>query len=196
MLVSKALHRGISARAMQIAVWVVVCAFQLQNAGAQELNAPNNYVLSTGDIISISVYDEDDLSFERVTISESRVINYPFLGQLTLTGLTVAELEESIRKGLVDGEYLIRPEVTVAIVQYRSFYVDGEVNRPGGYPYEPGLTLRKAVTLAGGFTERGSRTRITIISEGDDDDDNEDRDITLETSVKPGDVITVAQRFF
>jgi len=194
MLVSKAIHRGISARAMQIALWAVVCAFQLQNAGAQEQNVPYNYVLNTGDIISISVYDEDDLSFERVTISESRVINYPFLGQLMLTGLTVAELEESIRKGLVDGEYLIRPEVTVAIVQYRSFYVDGEVNRPGGYPYEPGLTLRKAVTLAGGFTERGSRTRITIISEGDND--NEDRDITLETSVKPGDVITVAQRFF
>jgi len=192
MQVSNALPSRIAVRFFMLCL---VCASQLQlTATAQD--EPFNYILSTGDIISISVYDEDDLSFERVTISESRVINYPFLGQLTLTGLSVTELEESIRKGLVEGEYLIRPEVTVAIVQYRSFYVDGEVNRPGGYPYEPGLTLRKAVALAGGFTERGSRSRIAIISEGDDENSGTDRDITLESSIKPGDVITVAQRFF
>jgi len=175
-------------------LFMLVAFFSSALIHAQD--AELDYVLSTGDIISISVYGEDDLSFDRVSISDAGVLNYPFLGQLTLSGLTVSELEESIRKRLVDEEYLIQPEVTVAVEQYRSFYVDGEVNRPGGYPYEPGLTLRKAVTLAGGFTERASRSNIEIISEGEVESSRRSRDISLESAVKPGDVITVAQRFF
>lgn len=196
MQASKFDYTIINRNVQQLALLLLsLCLFQ-PLALAQAQDASLNYVLSTGDVISISVYDEEDLSFDRITLSEAGVINYPFLGQLTLSGLTVAQLEESIHRRLVDEEYLIQPEVTVAVVQYRSFYVDGEVNRPGGYPYEPGLTLRKAVTLAGGFTERASRTNIKIISDGDVETSARDSDIDLESPVKPGDVITVAQRFF
>lgn len=168
---------------------------------AQQDIQTNRYVLGAGDQIKISVYDEQDLSFDQVRLGDSGTITYPFLGEIKVNGLTTTELESAIAIGLIDGEYLIQPEVTVTIMEYRQFYIDGEVNRPGGYPFEPGLTLRKAVTLAGGFTERASRSKITIISDIQDLSSNENARITnvnvsLSTLVKPGDTITVEQRFF
>jgi len=169
-------------------------------AVAQEPDYFSRYVLGAGDQISISVYDEEDLSFELVRLGESGTITYPFLGELRVSGLTTVDLEAVIARGLIDGEFLIQPEVTVSIIQYRPFYIDGEVNNPGGYPFEPGLTLRKAVTLAGGFTERASRSRISIIPEAGavnaQTQAQRRDDISLETEIEPGDTITIAQRFF
>lgn len=154
------------------------------------------YRLDAGDIISISVYEEDDLTME-VEIGDSGVITYPLLGEVQVRGLTIAELDTRITSRLIDEEYLIRPDVTINMVEYRPFYIDGEVEEPGGYPYEPGLTLRRAVSLAGGFTERASRTRIEVINdEGERAELGSSEDEVLATPVRPGDTITVNQRFF
>ena len=80
--------------------------------------------------------------------------------------LTVAKLEQLITSGL-KGRYLVNPDVTVSIKEHRPFYVDGEVKKPGGYSYHPALTVRKAVALAGGFTEWASRKNIKIIRSTD-----------------------------
>lgn len=154
------------------------------------------YRLDAGDIISISVYEEEDLTME-VEIGDSGVITYPLLGEVQVRGLTIAELDIRITSRLIDEEYLIRPDVTINMVEYRPFYIDGEVEEPGGYPYEPGLTLRRAVSLAGGFTERASRTRIEVINdEGERAELGSSEDEVLGTPVRPGDTITVNQRFF
>ncbi len=168
--------------------WVSSSAIQ-----AQETSSRQDYRLDAGDIISISVYEESDLSFGAIRVTESGEMNYPLLGRLVLKGLTVGELEQKVRDDLVNGEFLIQPEVTVSIVEYRPFYIDGEVNNAGGYPYEPGLTVRMAVSIAGGFTDRASRTRISIITS---DQDTTGRSVNLDTLIKPGDVVTVGQRFF
>ncbi len=156
----------------------------------------SNYILGANDIIAISVYDEDDLSFEEIRILDSGKITYPFLGEVLAAGNTVNSLEDLIRNGLVDREFLVDPAVTVSIVEYRPFYIDGEVEDPGSYPFEPGLTLRRAISIAGGFTERASRNGITVHAEGLPDGAEPASHDSMDVPVKPGDVITIRERFF
>lgn len=168
--------------------------FSLFTIGSQA--QVSNYILGANDIIAISVYDEDDLSFEEIRILDSGKITYPFLGEVVAAGNTVNSIEDLIRNGLIEGEFLINPAVTVNIVEYRPFYIDGEVEEPGSYPYEPGLTLRRAISIAGGFAERGARSGITVHSEGAPEDAEPQSYDSLETPVKPGDAITIRERFF
>jgi polysaccharide export outer membrane protein len=82
----------------------------------------------------------------------------------------------------------------VSIIEYRNFYVNGEVENSGGFPFKPGLNVRKAISLAGGFTDRASKRNIFIVH--DDDDGKTPNRVTLNSSVKPGDSITIEQSFF
>ena len=150
------------------------------------------YRLGPGDEINISVFDEVELSMV-VRLNDTGRLNYPFLGELEVEGLTVAELEQLITGGL-KGPYLINPVVTVSIGEYRPFFVLGEVLTPGGFPYQPRLTVERAVALAGGFTERASRNKIEVIRADDPDDAAEQ--VRLSDPVYPGDVITVRQGLF
>lgn len=163
---------------------------------ASVLGQESDYVLGPNDIIAISVYMEEDLSFEEIRIGDTGRINYPFLGEIQASGSTVSGFEFLIRRGLIDGEFLIDPAVTVRIVQYRPFFIDGEVEAPGAYPFEPGLTLRKAISIAGGFTERASRRGIEILPEGAGQDAKPDVTDNLDIALHPGDIITVEERFF
>ena len=123
------------------------------NIGFAEGN--DSYRLGTGDRIFIQVFDEQDLTME-TRVSSSGVINYSFLGQLQVAGRNSGELENEITGLLRDG-YLVNPSVNVSVLEYRPFFINGEVVRPGGYPYQPGLTLEKAIALAGGLTDRASK---------------------------------------
>ncbi len=162
------------------------------DAMADALTSPDAYKLGPGDQILINVFGEDDLSMD-FQLNDTGTLNYPFLGELTVAGLSVTELEQLITRGL-KGPYLVNPDVTVSIKEYRPFYLHGEVERPGGIPYQPGLTLEKAIALGGGFTERASKKKITVIRAGDTDQIA--RPIKLNAPVHAGDVITVPQSFF
>ena len=153
--------------------------------------AGSNYRLNTGDRIKITVYGEDDLSME-TTLGDSGVINYPFLGEIAIEGMTIKKLENYIRQNL-DGDYLINPNVHVSIEEYRPFYINGQVKTPGGYPYQPGLTIQRAVSLAGGFTERASKKNTFIVHENRPQSRIR---ASLYMKVKPGDIITVEESFF
>lgn len=159
-------------------------------------SAETRYELGAGDLISISVYDEDDLSLEKVRIGLSGFISYPLLGDVRVAGLSPKELEDKLVEGL-KGPYLLDPSVTVSVVEYRPFYVTGEVEKPGSYAFHPGLTVDKAISVAGGFTERASKSRVYVLH---DDADPADEDAKVQVKlidvVRPGDVITVEQSFF
>ncbi len=152
----------------------------------------SSYSLGVGDRIYIQVFGEKDLSVEAL-LNDAGSFSYPFLGELNVKDLTVSQLEQLIIDGL-KGPYLVDPKVSVTILQYRRFYVRGEVEKPGGFPYEPGLTLQKAVSLAEGFTDRASRSKFYIVSDNDDAD--EPQLATLNTLIKPGDIITIEESFF
>lgn len=153
----------------------------------------SNYRLGAGDVVSVQVLGEDDLKRERIRLSDAATISYPILGEIRLAGKTVGELERLIRDGL-KGSYLVDPQVTVTINEYRNFFVNGQVEKPGGYPFFPGLTVRKAIALAGGFRERASKEKIFVIREGDQKQTS--NRVDLNAPVNPGDIITVEESFF
>jgi len=176
-----------------LAVAGLLALFVAAGAHGQDAGSISNYRLASGDVISIQVLGEDDLKREKIRLSDAATISYPILGEIKLFGKTVAELEALIRDGL-KGRYLVNPQVTVTIVEYRNFFINGQVERPGGYPYSPGLTVRKAVSIAGGFKERASKEKIFVIS--DDDRSQTPRRVDQNSVVKPGDIITVEESFF
>ncbi len=151
-----------------------------------------NYRLGAGDKIHIQVYGEPDLSIDAV-VGDSGRISYPFLGEIQVKGKTIHELERLITKGL-KGDYLVNPEVTVTITEYRPFYVNGWVKQPGSFPFQPGMTVRKAISLAGGFGERANKRALTVVH--GDDPEGRPEQIRLDDQLRPGDIITVGRSFF
>jgi polysaccharide export outer membrane protein len=160
-----------------------------QTAGA---GAVNDYRLGVGDRLRITVHGEDDLTID-ARIEQIGSITYPFLGEIPSVGLTVSELERRITQGL-RGDYLLHPEVRVLVVEYRKFYVLGQVKLPGGYSYTPGLTVRKAATLAGGFTDRASSNKIFLMRENDPKQDR--LKVDMDAPVGPGDTVMVEEGLF
>jgi len=162
-------------------------------AGPTWAQVEDNYTLNAGDSVRIYVYGEEDLSFDTLLIGQNGRISYPFLGELAVTGKTASQLQAEITAGLTP-DYLVDPRISVSVVKYRPFFVNGEVKQPGGVDFQPGLTLRKAISLAGGFTERANKKGALVIS--DSDPDRKEREVDLDYNVKPGDIITVRDTFF
>jgi len=164
-------------------------------AGAQPpaANVLSSYRLGVGDIISVRVFGEDDLSRDKVKVTDAGSVAYPVLGEIKVLGRTVGELEKLVADGL-RGRYLVNPRVTVTIDEYRQFFVDGQVGKTGGYPYQPGLNVAKAISLAGGLRERASVNKIYIVREGDKPQNR--IKVDMSTEVRPGDILTIEESFF
>lgn len=156
--------------------------------GADSLES---YRLSAGDKVRVAVFGEDDLTVTS-QVSARGTISYPLLGELNVRGLTPGDIEELVASRL-RGPYLVNPRVTVSIEEYRQFFVMGQVNKPGSYAYLPGLTVRKAISVAGGYTERASRSKTYVVSEGDT---KQERKVGQDDQIGPGDTIIVKESFF
>lgn len=172
---------------------ILVCLFVLPTFAQSSSSSISNYRLGAGDVITIQVLGEDDLTRRSIRLSDAATISYPILGEIRLAGKTVGELERIIADGL-RGRYLVNPQVTVSIDEYRRFFINGQVGQPGGYPYAPGLSVLKAITIAGGFKERAAQDKIFIVRESDAEQKRVQVD--LKAPVYPGDVITVEESFF
>lgn len=151
----------------------------------------DDYHLGTGDKIEIIVYGEDDLSM-KLKIGKAGLVNFPYIGEVKLTGGTPSEIETEIEKRL-RGDYLLNPMVTVNLESFRLFYISGEVEQPNGYEYQPRLTVEQAIAMAGGFTDRADKGDINIRS-GSTLELIEDVELTH--PVNPGDTVIVEQSFF
>jgi protein involved in polysaccharide export with SLBB domain len=119
------------------------------------------------------------------------VLSYPFIDALTLKGKTIGQVKRQIVTGL-KGDYLINPEVTVTVLEYRQFFVNGRVKKPGAFAFQPGITVQKSISLAGGFDTRANKDDI-YLTRGDNE---ETVKITPEALIQPGDVVTVERGFF
>jgi len=153
----------------------------------------SDYRVDTGDRVSVTVYQEPDLSVAGVRVNSKGIISYPLLGELHVSGLTSQELHDLVKEKLRDG-YINNPSVTVSIDSYRLYFIKGEVKRPGGYSFVDGLTVAKAVALAGGFTERASQRSISLVRESDPENPLES--IGANMAILPGDIVTVGESFF
>lgn len=154
-------------------------------------SSPDNYVLGQGDEISILVFDEPDLTLDAL-VGASGFINYSYLGNIQVANKTPLQLEEHIA-GLLENGYLVNPAVNVSVKTFRPFFIGGEVRNPGSYPFQPGLTLEKAIALAGGLSERASTRRMYIVKAGASAGQQK---IELSDAVGPGDTITIQEGFF
>jgi polysaccharide biosynthesis/export protein VpsN len=96
-----------------------------------------------------------------------------------------------VTNGLLQ-DVLVNPNVSVSIVKYRDFYIGGEVKKSGAYPYQPGLTVKQAITLAGGVTEWASSSKYEILREGGSVPDSASNN----TYVRPGDTVTILEGLF
>lgn len=152
--------------------------------------AQESYQLGVGDRIKITVFEEADMSFE-LAVDESGVFSYPYLGDIRLIGKTTAQLEDELIAGL-KGPVLVKPNISISVVEYRTFSIGGEVNTPGSYPYSPNLTVKQAINLAGGVTDWSNGKRFTLertkIIPGEK--------LSSETRVYPGDTLTILPRRF
>ncbi len=151
----------------------------------------SEYVLGHGDRIRVTVFGHEDLSGEFL-VSENGTIAMPLVGVLDFSGATVSEAQEMVVEALKP-DYLLNPRVSVEVLEYRPFYIIGEVNNPGPYPYVSGMTVREAVALGGGFTYRARTNRVMIIRATDDT--RAERPIPVTDEVLPGDVVRVTERF-
>jgi protein involved in polysaccharide export with SLBB domain len=152
-----------------------------------------DYKLGAGDKVRIIVFGENDLTGEFFVPGGSGTISFPLIGDVAASGLTVGQLQTEIEAKLRDG-YLKDPHVSIEVLNYRPFYILGEVTKPGEYPYTNGLTVLNAVATANGFTYRAD-TRHVFIKHATEGAGHE-YPLTSSTPVAPGDTIRISERFF
>ncbi|KIC58099.1 polysaccharide biosynthesis protein [Brevundimonas nasdae] len=162
------------------------------DAAAAETRTLGDYQLDAGDKIRLNVFGEEELSGEFV-VSSAGLLSIPLAGDIPAKGRTIQEVQRSVEAALRAG-YILNPQVSAEVLTYRPFYVLGEVNKPGTYPYAAGLTVLNAVATAGGFTYRGDTRRIFIRRDGSQRE--EVYKVTSTLQVAPGDTLRIAERLF
>ncbi len=150
------------------------------------------YRVGIGDRLKIVVFGEPDLSGE-FEVGAGGAISMPLLGDLPAKGQTVQQLSSSLTQRLDDG-YLKDPKVSIQVLNYRSFFVHGEVKGGGELTFKNGLTIGDAIAMAGGYSYRADQTFVYLRREGG----AEAEAIALDAPIPvlPGDNIQVPERFF
>ncbi len=150
------------------------------------------YHLDSGDRLRIVVFAEENLT-RSYSIDGGGFISMPLIGAVRARGATTFELERRIA-GRLRRKYVKDPKVTVEVQDYRPFFILGEVRRPGQFPYVSGMTVRTAVAIAGGYTERARERKVKLTRRVNG------RETTFKVrdsyTVLPGDTIYVTERFF
>lgn len=152
------------------------------------------YKLDSGDKLRITVFNEENLTGE-YAVSTTGLISFPLIGDIPAAGKDVADVQEMIRSRLAAG-YINDPRVAVEVLEYRTFYILGEVNKPGEYPYRTNLTVEQAVAAAGGYTYRANRKRYDITHRDTDETVRLKFKESDKLKVAPGDTIHILERFF
>jgi protein involved in polysaccharide export with SLBB domain len=176
------------------ALAVVVAALLVVSVGATPASATDGtaYKLGPGDKVRVTVFNEKDLSGD-FDVNDQGQIALPLIGAVKVAGRTISGVENLITQRY-GKDYLVDPHVNVEVLNYRPFFILGEVKNPGSYPYQNGMTVVNAVALAGGYTPRADKGGIYI--EHGNDQKGQEHQAKEGTPVLPGDVIHVPERFF
>lgn len=147
------------------------------------------YRLGPGDRLEIKVLGADELNGQ-YTVQDDGTIRMLLIGEVPASGLTADQVQNEIEQKLRTGQYLTHPHASVAIVNYRPFYILGEVASPGGYPYVSGMKVLSAIAAAHGYTYRANENYVIITRNG------EALKASSLTSIQPDDIIRVPERYF
>ena len=152
----------------------------------------DDYRLGAADKVRILVYNEPNLSGE-FAVNSGGYLALPLIGDVLAVNRTTTDIRQEIERRLSDG-YLRSPQVSIDVLQFRPFYILGEVNKPGDYPYSAGLTVLKAVATANGFTYRADQKHVFLKHPGDTAERK--YTVTSDIPLQPGDTIRIAERYF
>lgn len=155
---------------------------------------PIEYKLAAGDDVRISVFGEDRFTNE-YQVSTDGNISFPLIGSVEADGLSEGELRRSIEAALGNG-FLNNPRVAVEVINYRPFFIMGEVNNAGKFEYSDGITVFQAVALAGDFTYRADKREVFIRRVGDAQEKSYSLVDGREIYVAPGDTLRIGERYF
>jgi polysaccharide export outer membrane protein len=170
----------------------VVYAAPMPGPVAQPVRYDSAYHLDAGDKLRVVVYGQEGLT-NTYAIDAAGSITMPLIGAVAARGRTPAGLAAEITAKLRNG-YIRDPSVAVEIDSYRPFFILGEVQAPGQYPYVPNMTVESAVAIAGGFTPRAKRNMVTVTHT---DAGGPGRYVVpMGTSLSPGDTVYVGERWF
>lgn len=150
------------------------------------------YRLGAADKVRVNVFGEEALTGEFI-VGGSGKVSLPLIGEVQASGLTIGQFQEEIAQALRQG-YINEPRVSAEVLNYRPFYILGEVKKPGEYPYTNNLTVLNAVATAEGFSYRAN-TRVVYIKRADGAGEQA-FPLTTATQVAPGDTIRIGERFF
>ena len=154
--------------------------------------ADGGYRIGAGDKVLVSVMGETDLSGEHLVDGTGAII-LPFLGQITLAGLTSNEASRMIATGLRRG-YFRRPQVSVQVIATRPVYITGEVTQAGAYSYQPGMTVQNAVAVAGGYGVRADRASALLTRKSTTG--TQTYRVPVTAQLFPGDILLIRERWF
>jgi protein involved in polysaccharide export with SLBB domain len=149
----------------------------------------SSYHLGPGDRVEIKVLGADELNGQ-YSVQDDGTIRMLMVGEVPAAGFTPEQVQAKIEDKLRAGRYITQPHASVAVLNYRPFYILGEVARPGGYPYVSGMKVLSAVAAGGGYTYRANQDYVIITRNGED----AKGDILI--SIQPDDIIRVPERYF
>ncbi|SDG15308.1 polysaccharide export outer membrane protein [Limimonas halophila] len=168
----------------------VIAAVSVLVSGAVAAGDAGRYRLTAGDRLEIQVHGHERLTTE-ATLDGTGAVSLALVGEVRLAGLTAGQAAERIA-GAYERGYLDTARVSVRVLNHRPVFVLGEVEEPGRYDYERGLTVLQAVALAGGYSYRADPDDITVVRGRS----GKRRDAGETTRLLPGDTVRVGQRFF
>ncbi len=163
-----------------------------QESPATDADAVSGYQLGPRDSISVTVFNHPDLSGEFVLDGDGR-FSMPLIGVVDAAGKTPVELEEVLLNRF-SPDYLVNPRISIEVSNYRPYYLIGEVQNTGSFPYVAGITYLTAIAMAGGYTYRAKKDVVYVIRANDPE--QEEIKLDANEKVQPGDIIRVAERLF
>lgn len=152
----------------------------------------NGYRIGAGDRLRIVVMGQQELSGTYV-VDPAGNISMPLIGSFGVAGLTPPEVERKVTRLLAAG-YLRNPSVSVQPLALRPFYILGEVQQAGSYPYQPGMTVQNAIAVARGYTPRADKGKVLITRRTNQG--TRTYKVPVTTQIYPGDIIFVRERWF
>lgn len=132
-------------------------------ATAVDVEEAPDTTLGAGDVFDVRVYGEEELS-KTFRVASDGSIDFPLLGVLVVRGMTPSEVSHLLEKGLRDQEYIRSPQISIFVKEYKSKKVSvlGQVKKPGTFPFEDGMSVVEAISIAGGFTSMARENDTTV----------------------------------
>jgi polysaccharide export outer membrane protein len=177
---------------LAVALTLVLTGCATNKTGTYLVETKGPYQLDTGDVVRVTVYGDAELS-KSYRVDDSGAIAFPLVGAVPVRGATTGDAGKRLARALANG-YMRSPDVAVEIEQYRPFYIQGEVRNAGQFAYVYGMSVRAAISTAGGFTETADRGQAVVYRQ--QENQMVKGVVDLDFPIYPGDTVVISERWF